>query len=164
MYGATKFHLQVWHQFFLWNEEIRMHYLSHIVEWFWHHSVVYRLISPGSSHRMLLPRTVPWLWEPLREQPGNELCSCSVGGHWHQTLVQPPAGQSNTLASTLWQKNFCSNSDTCTVCWQTLSPLCVICISDKIHGTGQTLSPDLCHPQEMCLLFLDILPVSVHHS
>ena len=66
--------------------------------------VVNRLISPGSSHRMLLPHTVPWLWEPLREQPGNELCSCSVRGHWHQTLVQPPAGQSNTLANTYWRK------------------------------------------------------------
>ena len=78
-------------------------FVSHTrILYFIYTNVVYRLISPGSSHRMLLPRTVPWVWEPLREQPGNELCSCSVGGHWHQTLVQPPAGQSNTLASTYW--------------------------------------------------------------
>ena len=80
---------------YLWNQFLSTLHSMSLDSTYW-------LISPGSSHRMQLPRTVPWVWMPLREQPGTGLCSCSVGGHWHQTLVQPLAGQTNTLANTYW--------------------------------------------------------------
>ena len=122
---------------------------------------------------MLLPRTVPWLWEPLQEQPGNELCSCSVEGRWHQTLVHPPAGQSNTLASTLW---YCStenslqylamHSVSSSVCvWKNFavalilackfSPLYVLsaCLM-RFMVLGRLYQRNLYHPSKMCLSLL----------
>ena len=77
--------------------------LSSAVYW---STLILVVSSPDSSHRMLLPGTVPWLWEPHWEQLGSWLCSCSVGEHCHQTLAQPLAEQLNTSADTFQKVAF----------------------------------------------------------
>ena len=109
---CSSFYLQWYEKFFKLETKQHITYVPAKYTYFTLSSAVYwsTLIlvvsSPDSSHRMLLPGTVPWLWEPHWEQLGSWLCSCSVGEHCHQTLVQPLAEQLNTSADTFQKVAF----------------------------------------------------------